>query len=215
MAAVLLPVKILIIVDSGSAPAYFPSSLKTLSLNELVLLLGIACLASYAIHKLVDALQPGMRMMAHRSLASVTEAESARPGLDSILLSTPKEQRKILSVSTDMIFSLVGLIGIAFIFPLVFWLYILALALILTQVAFLLRLKQLQATAWSQVRRGPAVMIAFLVSVGAVIASALLSDGPNLLVMMLSLLFLRQGLGAFIKSGETVAKVRSGDMHAT
>jgi hypothetical protein len=212
LVATLLPVKILIILDSSVVPSYFPASLRSLDLNEPLLLLVFVFFASYAIHTLVEALKPGMIRSFRESSELDIHAAFSRLDVDSIPLNARERGGALASVASGSVFFLLCLAFPAFAFPLIFWLFILASVLILARVAYRLRTNQAQERIWREVRKSPAIGIAFLVPAGVVILCVLVSTGPNLLLTMLSSLLLRQGLAEFVKSGSIVAKVR---FHAT
>jgi len=204
--ATVLPIKILIILDSSSVPGYFPESLRVLEIDEVAILMGAISLASYGTHAVLKVFQPKLAEGIYKKSLEHIKVDFARWGFYSMRLNGRDGLRKLSEVASGWVFSLFCLIFLGLSFQPVFWIYAFAGVSMFTWVALQDTNNHGQEAAWRVIRKGPALEIAFLLSISVVIGSALSSIGPNLLVMMLSLLLLRQGLAALLRSGESVAR---------
>lgn len=206
LAAMFLPVKILIVLESGRIPAYFPDQLTSLRFDYLVTLMAIGAVISYGLHYLLLLAESALLKNARMKLPSLKRRRGISVGKVPSTTVTGKQAKQVFRVATDAMFFLLGLISVGLLFPLVFLLQVATLLGITIFVAF--SLMRGEDLPWKLARRGPILTLGFLVTVGAVIAMALFSGGPNLTIMMVSLLLMRQGTNALVDAAGTSSSLR-------
>jgi hypothetical protein len=207
--AMVLPLKLLMILDSSRVPDYFPESLRALDLDEVAILVGAISLASYALHWVLKVFQPRLAEKAYKDSFEIIKVDFVSWGFHFMRLNSRRKLLGLSEAASGWVFSLFCLIFLGLSFQPVFWIYAFAGVVMFTWVALQDTDNHGQAETWRLIRKGPALEIAFLLSISVAIGSALSSIGPNLLVMMLSMLLLRQGLAALLRSGEFVARLVS------
>lgn len=203
--AMALPLKAVIMLEGVSTPSYFPAFMRAIPHEHLIILIGCTALLAYGSHLALKSFAPKGEKKAQARFDSFRTPDSS----SHLVPSAYRWQNKIGAAgqgAADFMFFVISILVVGLIYPLLFWLEIVALVMIYSRAVGLQLRGNPRKLVWKKIRQGGSVSTTFLAAISALILSHLFWGGPNLLVMIVSLLMLRQGLSSLLKSAELASR---------
>lgn len=196
--ASVLPIKVILMIASGSVPRFFPDFMRQIQMNELIAYLGGAALLSYVGHLL---LQHGISLLTGRGAELIQERSEKFEIFNNQSAIVQQAYNAISEVLAGLAFYLVVC---AAIFSLYFelFLFVQALWLILFLVVFLDGLRVREGSAWFEggvdgKLYSICASLAFLFCFVFVVNDYLEPPAPVFLSAIISVIMLRQSLNRF------------------
>ena len=200
--AFFMPIKILFLLESDRVPRYFPESLRDVNLDQLVIVMMLVSMVSYLLYLAFNYL---IKVLEESASETIVENTDKLP----LGLSTADQVRKIYSnysaALAGLVFLFAALIVVFVIYPLVFFLVTAILGGAATLFLVTARKRDGQRekmlSGMSKYLKTISTVGFFVIFIG-VLFDFRIGAGPNIIVAIISILFVRQGLNGFASSAK-------------
>ena len=202
--AFLLPLKIVMLMGSGRVPRYFPSFLRDIEQNDLVMMLSIGTIGLYLLHLLANMVHDRLSALGAERVASTNRKLSMFSNQDKLLRRTYERFARMCSGS---LFAALALGVLILIYPTLAIFVAAATTIVLTAVVTSLLLSPQLRDRYEANRgkvNGAVGNVLFLSAFGMLVQQFLTGALPNGLIAILSLILARQmfsRLGTAINDG--------------